>query len=369
MKIPPFELERYFARHEFQVPHLLCGSDCESMAVGELLDWEPESRRHLDALWLGYTESLGHPELRAAIAGLYRRIRAEEVLVHTGAEEAIFNFMNAILEPADHVIVHWPCYQSLAQVAESIGCRVTRWEANPRAGWALDLEFLSDALRRPTRLVVLNQPHNPTGYLMPQDSFAQVLERVARAGCLLFADEVYRGLEYDTSSRLPAACDEYENAVSLGVMSKSLGLAGLRIGWIATRNRAVMEAMAQFKDYTTICNSAPSELLSVIALRHRDRILSRNRARNERNRQLLGDFFERHRDRFSWAPPRAGCIAFPQLNQGSAEAYCAALLSRSGVLLAPSGRFGWGDSHFRVGFGRGSFAEALAAWDADLRQQ
>jgi len=104
----PFRLERFFARHEFSAPHLLCASDCQSMELGELLALEPGARAQLDALWLGYTDSAGSPQLRQAIAALYARIAADQVLVHAGAEEAIFSFMNVVLGPGDHLVVHAP---------------------------------------------------------------------------------------------------------------------------------------------------------------------------------------------------------------------------------------------------------------------
>lgn len=166
MRLPPFHLERFFARYEFQAPYLLCSSDCESLSLQELLSLEPQAQEALQSLWLGYTESQGHPELRAKIARLYQRLDASQVLVHTGAEEAIFTFMNAALEPGDHVIVQTPCYQSLTDIARSIGCEVTAWETHEQDGWTLDVEWLQRQMRANTRAIVINCPHNPTGYLM-----------------------------------------------------------------------------------------------------------------------------------------------------------------------------------------------------------
>lgn len=360
MKIPPFDLERFFARHEFSAPYLLCASDCESVALGELLDLEPDARPRLEKLWLGYTESLGNPELRREIAGLYETVSPDEILVHVGAEEAIFSFMNVTLSPGDHVIVHWPCYQSLFQVAASIGCEVTRWEASPDDGWELDVSFLRKSLRKNTKAVVLNVPHNPTGYLMSRNKLAQVVRALDGSGVLLFLDEVYRGLEYDAADVLPAGCDVYENAVSLGVMSKSFGLPGLRLGWIATKNRAVYEEMARFKDYTTICTSAPSEFLAGVALRNRARLWERNREIIRRNAALLKTFLDGNADRISCEMPKAGCLAFPKLASGSADVFCERLVAKSGVLLAPGSKFGLGESgYFRIGFGRAGFAAGL----------
>jgi aspartate/methionine/tyrosine aminotransferase len=359
MKLPPFRLERYFARHEFSVPHLLCASDCESLRVADLLALEPGARDELEALWLGYTEAAGHPELRRAIAGLYRGLGPEQVLVHAGAEEAIFSFLNAAQEPGDHAVVHAPYYQSLGEVARGAGAEVTEWRGDPARGWALDLADLERALTPRTRVVVVNFPHNPTGFLPPA-AFAEELAALAdRRGFRLLADEVYRGLELDPADRLPPLAELSERAVSLGVMSKTYGLAGLRIGWAATRDAELLERMAAFKDYTTICNSAPSEFLATLALRHAEVLAERNRGILRANLDRLDRFFGRHPARFAWHRPRAGSVAFPELLQGDVEPFCAELAERAGVLLLPGTLYEPGSRAFRIGFGRRDLPQAV----------
>jgi aspartate/methionine/tyrosine aminotransferase len=367
MKLNQFQLERYFAEYEHSVPYLLCSSDCESMALGDLLALEPGALERLSSLWLGYTESLGNPELRQAIAELYARITAEQVLVHAGAEEAIFNFMNVALAPGDHAIVHAPCYQSLGEVAKGVGVEVTEWRGNPESAWALDLEVLKDALTPRTRVVVVNFPHNPTGFL-PAPEFVYELSKLSeRHGFVIFSDEVYRGLELDRADRLPALADVNERAVSLGVMSKTYGLAGLRIGWIATRNGRLFRELAAFKDYTTICNSAPSELLATLALRHADAIVGRNLKIIRENLDRLDLFFGSHAELFAWSRPRAGSIAFPGLLRGEIDAFCADLVRKAGILLLPGTLYGPGYNAFRIGFGRRNLPESLERFEAHLK--
>jgi len=364
MQFPHFKLERYFARFEFAVEYVLGASDCESMTIDELLALEPGADVRLGEHWLGYTESQGSPALRHQICQLYDTVGPDQVLVHSGAEEAIFLFMYAVLEPGDHVIVHWPCYQSLAAVASSIGCSVTRWAAREECGWALDVDELRDHIRPSTKVIVVNLPHNPTGYLMPRDEFAQVVEIARSHGITLFSDEVYRESEYAAGERLQAACDLDESVVSLGVMSKTYGLAGLRIGWVATRNAEVYQRMAALKDYTTICNSAPSEFLAELALRHRDRLIERNVGIILENLILLDAFFERRSDTFAWQRPKAGPIAFPRLLDGEIEAFCEQLVQQDGVLLLPGTLFDDAENHFRIGFGRKDMPAALARLEA-----
>lgn len=366
MPLTPFALERYFARYEFNARFILCASDCETLAVRDLLAMEPGAEEALHRLGLGYTESAGSPTLRAEIRRIYADLAPEAVLVHAGAEEAIFLFMHAVLAPGDHVIVHTPCYQSLGEVARGIGCTVTPWRGDEEDGWALDPDDLRRSITPATRAIVLNTPHNPTGYLMDRDRFREVVRIADERGIALLSDEVYRESEHDPADRLPAACEVSESAVSLGVMSKTYGLAGLRIGWAASRNAGILARMAHLKDYTTICNSAPGEFLAEVALRHRQEIVSRNVGIIRENLAVLDAFFARHGETFAWRRPRAGSVAFPRLLGREVEGFCHELVTEAGVLLAPGSLFGDAGSHFRVGFGRKDLPRAVAALDGFL---
>lgn len=362
---PPFELERFFARYEFRTPFLLSSSDCETVTVGDLLALEPDAAERFHTLALGYTESAGSPALRQEISRIYSSVTPDETLVCSGAEEGIFLFMHAALKPSDHVIVQTPCYQSLCTLPGGIGCEVAEWRGRDENGWHWDMDDLRRLVRPQTRALILNAPHNPTGALFPRADFDAICDLAARHGILLFGDEVYRELEYDPATRLPAVCDRSESAVSLGVLSKTYGLPGLRIGWVTTRNKALRERMAQIKDYTTICNSAPSEFLAEIALRHREQLAARNLAIIARNLPLLDAFFARHEARFAWRKPAAGSIAFPRFRAGGVRAFCEDAAERVGVLLLPGDVYDAPD-YFRVGFGRRNMPEAVARLEAFL---
>lgn len=361
MRLRPFKLERFFARYEFDAPYLLSSSDCEAFSIQEILDLEPGAAEALQKQWLGYTKSQGNPELRQAITTVYRHVEADNVLVHTGAEEAIFTFMNAILTPDDHIIVHYPCYQSLFEVANAIGCEVTRWETREEDGWELDIDRLRQNMQTNTKAIVINCPHNPTGYLMSKTKLEQIVEIAREYNSIIFSDEVYRLLEQHPDDTLPAACDLYENAVSLGVMSKTFGLPGLRIGWIATRNHRIYRAMEAFKDYLTTCNSAPSELLATIALRNKSVIIDRNMRIIAANLKRLDTFFDTYQQMFTWVRPKAGSVAFAHIRFNlDVEAFCTELLERQGVLLIPSTCYDFDRKHFRLGFGRRDMPECLS---------
>ena len=367
MKLPPFKLERYFAKYEFSTEYLLCSSDCESMSIADLLALEPGADSRFQQTWLGYTESQGDPKLRQAICGLYTNIQPEQVLVHAGAEEAIFLFMHAMLERGDHIIVHSPGYQSLAEIARAIGCDVSPWMAREENGWALDLDELRHLMRTNTKAIVVNTPHNPTGYLMPRADFESLHRFAQENNLLLFSDEVYRESEYDPSLRLPAACDLGPQAVSLGVTSKTYGLAGLRIGWIAAQNQDVVQRMAALKDYTTICNSAPSEFLAELALRHRGELIERNLGIIRANLAVIDDLFARRADLFRWVRPQAGSMGFPRLVKGDVEDFCDRLVREAGVLLLPGAVYDDRRNHFRLGLGRKNLPEAVARLEAFLK--
>ena len=369
MQLPPFALERFFARYEVAARHLLCVSDCESMTVGELLDMEPGASEELQRLRLGYTESPGSPSLRAGIARLYTAVTPDDVLVTSGAEEAIFLFMHAALSPGDDLIVPQPCYQSLAEVARSAACRVVPWLAREENGWALDPGELPRLAGPAARAVVLNVPHNPTGYLMAPDLFRKVVRFADERGLVLFSDEVYRGLEGSPRETLPAAADLSAAAVSLGVMSKTYGLSGLRIGWVATRNHEILRKMAEIKDYTTICASGPSELLAEVALRHAPALARRSRQIIDDNLVLLDALFARRADALGWSRPAAGPVGFPRFLGGDVEELCTGALEEEGVLLAPGRLFADEGNHFRIGFGRSSLPAALAGLDRFLERR
>jgi aspartate/methionine/tyrosine aminotransferase len=367
VRIADFALERYFARWEFAVDHLLCASDVEGMAMAEVLALaDDESHRLWDGLTLGYTESTGHPLLRREIAALYDGLTPDDVLVFAGAEEAIFCLANVSLGPGDHAIVTWPGYQSLYEVARATGAEVALHELREAAGWALDLDHLRRQVTPSTRLIVANLPHNPTGMLPDRATFDGLVALAAETGAHLLVDEVYRYLEADPSDRLPAAAEVLPRGVSLGVMSKSFAMAGLRIGWLATRDRALLARCAAFKDYTTICSSAPSEILALIGLRARDAVLARSRSIVSANLARLDTFFDEWADRFTWVRPQAGSIGFPRLTVPgvSIDDWSEGLVETEGVLLLPGSQFGFGGNHFRLGFGRTDLPAALERLEA-----
>ena len=367
MKINDFKLEVYFGKYEFTAPYLLTQSDCESMEIGELLRLEPGSEEKLMHGWLGYTEVPGDPELRGLISKLYNNIKDDEVLMHTGAQEAIFAYMNVMLEKGDHVISMFPVYQSLYEVANAEGCEVSPWSLKQGdQGWTIDFDELESLIRPNTKLIAVNTPNNPTGYTFSEDELKRLCAIAEKHGLYIFADEVYRGLDLD-GVRKPWVADLYDKAVSLGVMSKAYGLAGLRIGWLATRDKEILGKVTKFKHYLSICNSGPSEILSIDALKHSDELLQRSLGIIKDNLAIANDLFARYPHLFRNNQPKAGPIAFHEfkIDQPISE-FCEDLVQKSGVLLLPADIYGFKGQFFRMGYGRKSFEKCLNIFEQYL---
>ena len=372
--LPDFRLETYFSRWEFSARFHLTASDAQSMPVADLLALaDDDGRERWESLTLGYTETRGLPALREEIARTYDAVVPEEVLCFAGAEEAILLAMQVLLEPDDHAVVLTPNYQAAETIPLSI-CEVTGIALRPEDGWALDLDAVEKALRPNTRVVSVNFPNNPTGAVPDLETWQSLVRLCDDRGITLFSDEVYRGLELDRPP-LPQAADLSPRALSLNVMSKAYGLPGLRIGWIACRDRSVLDRLERAKHYTSICNSAPSEILALIGLRARDRLLERNRGIVAANLPVFDEFFARFPDLFEWRHPQGGCVCFPRyLGPDGVEAMCADLVDQAGVLLLPSSIYSsqlteTPTDRFRVGVGRYGPAEALENWTTWLEKR
>jgi aspartate/methionine/tyrosine aminotransferase len=366
MQITPFRIEEYMGKYEFSARYLLSSSDAESQTIQELLALEPGAHDAFLKHWCGYTESPGAPWLREVLATVYQQIRLEHLVVVSAAEEAIFLFYHALLTPHDHAIVETPCYESALTVPKTTGATVSEWRRKPGNGWAHDFSALENLIRPNTRALYINTPHNPTGLLMPQETFGRVLELAARHGIYVFCDEVYRELEHDPATRLPAACDFYERALSLGSVSKTYGLPGLRLGWLASRDTAFLQKIVSLKHYTTICSSAPSEFLTALAFRHRQKLIDRSLQIVLRNLRLLSAFLSRHTDIFEWTSPNASTIGFARFKPPQdVQAFCEQLIRQAGVLLLPGTVYDE-PRHIRFGYGRRNMPEALAQLESWL---
>ncbi len=372
MTINTFKIEDYLSKYEFSAPYLLCCSDAESISMHEVLALADDTDR---ALWqnlhLGYTEVKGLPSLRQTIVNaFYPDLTPDQILCFSGAEEGIFCALHAICTSLDHVIVLTPCYQSLKEIPQYKGCQLTTIPLREQNSWKIEIELIKKAIKPNTKCVIINFPHNPTGQVINKKELQQLVDLLAENKIWLFSDEVYRLLgTVPHSDWVPPVVNMYSKGISLGVMSKAFGMAGLRIGWIACRDPVLLKQIERLKHYTSICNSSTSEIISMIALKNKEQILARNNNIVASNLKLLDNFFAEHVLQFSWVKPNGGCIGFVNYNSlEHVEKLCSRLIEKMGVLLLPASIYEVTSNHFRIGFGRKNMPEALDRFQEFLKQ-
>lgn len=362
-----FALETYMSKWEFVAKYNMTASDAESMQLAELLAMASnEDRSDFEHLSLGYTETFGAPTLRQEIAGTYDTVEPENLICFAGAEEAIYVAMKVLLTAGDHAIIITPNYQAAETLPLSI-CAVTGVALDMDNDWDLDIGRIKAALRPNTKLISINFPNNPTGRILPRTTYDALIELCRMHGIWLFSDEVYRLIEKDEALRLPQAVDVYERGISLNVMSKAYGLPGLRIGWLAARDREFLVRCERYKHFLSICNSAPSEILARIALKNRDQILARTRGIVRSNITALNAFFAEFPHLFDWREPDGGCVAFIRYRGADGvEEFTRRVVEEAGVFFLPSSVYRSDltpvpENCLRIGFGRLHVPEGLIA--------
>lgn len=360
MSLPTFQTERFFAEFEFTAPHLLSVSDCESMSIGELLKLARVDPQALLDERLGYTESPGRASLRRRIASKYRNISADNVLLLNSPIEGLYLLSRLF---TGRTIVLLPAYDALKNLPNDI----VPWHLRPTdTGWKLDWEALEQF--GPAELLVVNFPHNPTGFLPAPEEWQRLIEWAEKHDMWLFCDEMYRGLPLSHPG-LPSIVEVYRKGLALSGLSKPQGLPGLRAGWLVARNLEMLDQLLGLRLYTSICTAGPVEFLAEVALTVEPELLRRSRAIVSENLRLATDFFARHTE-FGWRPPLGGSVALVELPPGwQAEDYCRRLAAEKGIVLLPSSFLGIEDRFVRFGFGRLNFPSALEAYERELDQE
>lgn len=364
-QLPSFKVERYFAKYEFTAPYLLSCSDSEPLTVKQVLAFaDDETKKMWENLTLHYTESQGLPLLRKEITSLYNTITPEQVLV-LAPQEGVLLGLNTLVKEGDHVIAQFPGYQSLYDDARVLGADVSFWKPQEKEnGWKFVLKDLEMLIKKNTKVLVINFPHNPTGALPTQEEFKELLAIAKKHNLTIFSDEMYRGLEYDSKDRLPSVPDVYENAIALSGVSKVYSMPGARIGWLTTKNKDYYVTLCKLKDFTTICSSAPSEILALIGLRADKKIREDNIKTIKKNIELCKTFFKKHNDLFVWIDPRGGSIIFPRLiSDESPDEFVDRVRENTGVVILPGSVFDWDGNNFRIGLGRKDVPEVLKRVD------
>lgn len=349
MQIEEFKLERLQSLWENKVDINLTESGIHPYTLRELLS-EDEINELLD-LRLTYGWTNGEPTLREAIARYYPRANAEQVLVTNGSAEANFLAMWTLLEAGDEIALMLPNYMQIWGIAQSLGVHVEPFHLRQETGWAPDLGELRAAVNSRTKMIVLCNPNNPTGAVLSQDDMAAIVEIADSVGAMIYADEVYKGVQLEGDEG-PSFHDLYDRAIIAAGLSKALAHPGLRVGWLVGDEEFIAGAWHR-NDYTTITTSMVSEYVATRILEppRRQQILDRNKAMLRENLGVLQDWLGQQGDRWSFVPPRAGGMAFLRYDHpiNSTELATRLRLERN-ILVLPGDVYGM-DHYLRLGIG------------------
>jgi aspartate/methionine/tyrosine aminotransferase len=315
---------------------------------------------------LSYGEIEGSARLRAAIAALYGTASPDDVVVAHGAAGANALAYQALVEPGDVVIPMVPTYQQHTSIPESLGAEVRPLRLREADGWLPDTDELRRLTRGGAKMISVVNPHNPTGSLLDEARFEEIVSIAREAGAWIVADEVYRGIGQAEPATSPSFVDRYERTVGIGSMSKAFSLAGLRLGWIVAP-RQVHEAVNRHRDYSVISVGMVDDLLASIALEAHDALLARNRGIARENLAML-DTWVAAEPRISYVRPAAGTTALLRYDAPlDSEAFCLRLLETEGVLLVPGSAMD-AEGYLRIGYANetGVLRDGLARFSVFL---
>ena len=362
-----FETEDYFAKYEFTKPYLISASDCESISIADLIQLGEGSVEEFLDVKLSYPEMAGSASLRNSVASLYDTIHEDQVLILGSPIEGIYLTMQALLKRGDHVVVLSPAYDALFNVADHLTGNGSRWFLkNDGQSWSLDFEQLEILTAQPTKLLIINFPHNPTGFLPSRSDWNRIIEVANKRGIQVFSDEIYRGLEYNAADRLPSMVDLVEGTVILGGASKGLGLPGLRFGWLVTKDPVLYKELLNLKTYTSMCSTQAGEYLGRMAIRAIPQLIEKNLTIVRQNLLIAERFFEKWQTHLSWLRPVAGSVSLMKIKGEPAEKFCHDLAKHFGVVLLPAKFMGYEDQYARLGFGRTNFNTGMDAFEKAL---
>jgi aspartate/methionine/tyrosine aminotransferase len=351
MSFVTFDLERWQSTWENRVRYNLSESGVHPLSVRELLALAQAAADPLLDVRLGYSQSNGTDALRERIAALYPGATPDQVLVTNGSAEANYVAALRVIEPGDQVAMLLPNYLQLWGHVQNLGAQVRPFRLHEERGWAPDPAEIRSAIAPGTKLVVVTNPHNPTGHILADAMRRAIIDRAAEVGAWLLADEVYMGAER-AGNTTASFWGSYDRLLCVAGLSKAYGLPGLRIGWLVGPAPIVADAWARH-DYTTIGPSGASDHLATLALQPavRERLLARTRAILRENYPVLEQWLESFGPSFKWVPPQAGAICWVRYRSRlDGEALVEHVRAGQSVLLVPGEHFGM-PGYLRFGFG------------------
>lgn len=308
---------------------------------------------------LSYVPDEGVESLRCAISLLFAQISSEDIVTTSGAQEAIFCCIHALLEKNDKLLAITPIFEPLLSTAEEIGCQIITQSLQPKKVWELDLNQLEQNLKQGIKLLIINFPHNPTGAMLTLFQLHQIISLCEKYDCWLLSDEVFRGLEHEENKRLPSVADIYPKGISIGVLSKSFALPAIRLGWIASQNNWLKQRLIEIKGYLSICNSLIDSIISEKVIKQHQKIWQRNRKIILANKLILNEYMANHSEYFSYPEPQAGCLAFPIFKPFSVERFAENLVQTNKLLVLPGYVFNTSINGFRLSLGSTDFNDKI----------
>ena len=369
--------------HETHAKYNIAETCVASISLGDLrgLSDDKSSEIWSSSTKLTYGTIRGSEKLRTNLASLYsakKAFQADNILITPGAIAANMAIFYGLIEKGDHVICHYPTYQQLYEIPKRLGAEVDYWRAAESKKWQLDIEELKSLIRPNTKMIIINNPHNPSGAIVPKSTLDLLLEVAEEHDLIIMADEVYRPLFHSISPGSPDFPPSvlslwYAKTIATGSLSKAYSLAGIRVGWIASRSSEIIEACAQARDYTTISVSQLDDQIAAFALDNRciHSLLSRNIQLARRNLEILESFVESHKWACEWVKPVAGTTAFIKFcHMGSPVddvAFCESLMKDTSVMLVPGSRC-FGDGQDFKGFIRFGFCCETDALEEGLEK-
>lgn len=366
MRINPFLMEEWLGGYRFKVEINLAESGMRDLTLRHFLAACDSTPEVLQDLVLEDMPTMGSPYLREAIARTYPiRVAPENVLVTTGTSEALFLLFCLVLDPGCRVVTSAPAFQALYEVPRALGAELVFYEHRFEEGFRFDAARFCALITPDTRLVIVNNPHNPTGAVADAAFIERVVARTAEVGAVLLFDEHYRFLPHDSSlDMLPSAAGLGPHVYATGSITKCFGAMGLRMGWLVGDPAMLARARDQ-RDYLTHTLSPISEKLAALALLHRHRFLDENRRLLRENKAALAHFMATHRDRFAFVPPEAGVVCFPHYTAPlPSRVVVQRLIDETGVFVLPGHSFER-EGFIRIGLGAepARFATALERLD------
>ena len=374
MRPSPFKLEAFFEEFEF-VPdmYVLGSSDAQTLSVEELLAMS-DKPLSLAEIPLSYQDVKGDESLRAAVAEMYKpaNVTTENILITTGASEAIFLSLHALLDPGDEALVCRPVFQSVSEVAQMAGATVRFYDYIEQDEFQPDLASVHKAIAEDFRpkLLFINTPHNPTGRAMDEATLTVLLREAEAAEVAVLVNEMYSGVWLPPTLPVPSAITLNTKVIVIAGLSKVFGLAGLRIGWLVGPADFI-QTCKSLRYYTSLCPPAILQKLGEIAVRNREKILERTRRVVHTNYETALKWLSAHEKFFDWVRPDGGQAMLVRLkSEMETELFARELALKAAVLLIPCTTcFDMEHGYLRLGLGGepSRFGEGLARLSDFLR--